>query len=177
MALVFSVFSVVLSYGQHYDLGDANLCVGIAPVSLLQGDTKMPVTGFTFSYGLFEDTDNIAAGLFVGYGSSSDVTRNYSGDEFTWDYTYLFTAARGYYYLASGHSFHLYGAGTLGYQIVSSEYSTPHGVTQRDPKDDNAVVWGVHLGGRYYFNRLVGIFAEGGYGSMYAMNIGLSLRF
>lgn len=165
------------SYGQHYDLGDANLCIGLAPVSLLQGETSLPVVGFTFSYGLFEDTDNVAAGLFLGYGSSSDRTLQYSGDQYTWDYSYLFLAGRGYYYLASGHNFHLFGVGTVGYQIVSSEYSTPDGVSQRDPQDEDGLVWGVHLGGRYYFNRTVGAFLEGGYGSMYAMNLGLSLRF
>ncbi|MFO8055554.1 MAG: outer membrane beta-barrel protein [Bacteroidales bacterium] len=159
---------------QHYDLGYMNLSAGTGVVSSLQGDTKMPNTSLSFEYGI---TENIGLALNIEYASSQDITNDYSGKQYSWDYTYLSPSLTGHYHFASAMNYSIYGALTLGYSKVDSEYSSIDDVEQRDPKESNGLCYGAHIGGRYYLNDVIGIYTEAGYGSLSIINMGLSLRF
>ena len=162
----FMILFVSLSNAQVYKKGNNNLNIGIGPgLHGIYGDMDIPAISAGFQAGVHE---KISVGGLVGYSSSSDA---FSGDE--WTFTYIFIGARGEYHFIDldVDDFDLYGGVTLGYNIVSWDGPS---VAFYDP-GDSYLLYGFHLGGRYFFSQNIGAFLELGYGVGYIV-VGVTFR-
>lgn len=155
---------------QAYQKGDKLLNVGIGFGGYYNGvgygAGGVPI-GASFEYGI---TDQISVGaqadfysrnLGLGLGSDYRVT-------------IIPIAIRGSYHVnellnLDNDKIDLYGGLQLGYTIANVNYAG-YGGSSGD------VLFGVHLGGRYYFKPNLGAFAELGYG-VSALKLGVTFKF
>lgn len=154
------VLFVSLADAQVYRKGSNNLSIGIGPgLHGIYGDMDIPAISLGYQAGVHE---KISVGGLVGYSSSS-----YGISTYEWTYSYIFIGARGEYHFVDldVDDFDLYGGVTLGYNIVS--VSEPSGYSGFYSAEGSYLLYGFHLGGRYYFSPTVGAFLELGYGVGY----------
>jgi len=121
----------------------------------------------------------IGIGGIVGYTSSSFDGGTSGTYSYKYKYTYIIVGARGnYHFLEDNEKFDAYGGVTLGYNIVSSsitETGTKSPFFTPAAASASFMLFGGHLGGRYYFSPKFGLYAEAGYGIGY-INAGVVLK-
>lgn len=152
--LFFFILIVSISFGQEYRKGSNNLSLGIGPgLAGIYGTMDIPAISLGYQAGIHE---KFSVGGIVGYSASTffDVT-----------VSYIFIGARGEYHFVDADidDFDLYGGLTLGYNIVN--WSEPTGFA--GSFGGSYLLYGFHVGGRYYFTPSVGAFLELGYGVGY----------
>jgi hypothetical protein len=135
------------------------------------GTAGMPPIFLTFDHAIIQ---NVSVGGVVSYATSS---YEFVADK--WSYSYIFVGARGAYHFADQikdlKNVDLYGGMTLGYHIVSSNFSG------KDEKLVNYSVgggyfgFGIYVGGRYYFTPKFAASAELGYDIGF-LKIGVSYK-
>jgi hypothetical protein len=139
-------------------VGQVGLGLGFGGI---YGSVSFPPISFGFQYGIHE---KISVGGIIGYTSSTEkvfFARNYE-----WKYSYIVIGARGeYHFLENIDKVDGYAGATLGYNIVSVSEPTGFGGTYS--ASGSYLLFGVHVGGRYYFNPQIAAFAELGYGLGY----------
>jgi hypothetical protein len=162
------VLFVSLTNAQVYRKGVNNLNIGIGPgLAGIYGSMDIPSISVGFQAGVHE---KISVGGIVGYSAST-----FGEGQYEWTYSYIFIGARGEYHFVDldVDDFDLYGGLTLGYNIVS--VSEPSGYSGFYSAEGGYLLYGFHLGGRYYFTPTVGAFLELGYGVGYIV-AGVSFR-
>lgn len=154
----------------QYAKGDKLLNVGVGLSSYYGGG--LPI-GASLEFGV---TDQISVGPQIDY-----YTWGYNfGAGYRYRYTFIPVAIRGSYHVnellnLNNDKLDLYGGLALGYYI--SSYSDNSGYTGfYDNAYGNRVLFGLHIGGRYYFKEKLGAFAELGYG-VSALKVGLAVKF
>jgi hypothetical protein len=153
---------------QTYEEGDNLLNVGFGlGATFGTGKTSIPPVSASFEHGF---TDKISAGALVGFAGSKEVVGAY-----TFKYSYIIIGARGSYHFYNTDKIDAYGGALLGYNIGNSKVEGPAGGLI-SPSKVGGVVFGAHVGARYYFNDQIGAFAEVGYG-VALLNLGLAVKF
>jgi hypothetical protein len=147
-------------------VASAGLGFGVGGV---YGNTQSPLLSVSGEYGV---TDAVSVGGLLGHSGSSQ-HYGYFGDEWTLRWSYTIVAARGSYHFAdliNNDKVDLYAGASLGYNHVSlsgdREFIT----------SGSYVMYGVHAGGRYFFNSRVAGFGELGLG-LNNLALGVSARF
>jgi hypothetical protein len=168
---------MVVTFGvsaQHYDVGDINISLGIGAGSSVAGELKLPPTSLSFEYGVAE---NIGIGVFGGIATAKDDFKLSNGNAYRWDYQHIMFGVRGAYHFYSQDNLNIYAGIHSGLNIASAEFSSDD-IAKRfvDDVDVGGFVYSVFAGARYYFNDMIGGYAELGYGVAY-LNIGLTAKF
>lgn len=150
-----NVLSLGIGLGNRY--GYVGSGVSVAPAVSLAYERGIRALG----------PGTLGVGGFVGYqhAASSALGYNYSFSD-------LLVAVRGSYHYSLAPPLEVYGSLALGVRHAGVSYSGP-GDYAASATDSYAALL---VGGRYYFSRAVGAFAELGYDQTYA-KIGLSARF
>jgi hypothetical protein len=156
-----------------YNKGDKVVSAGIGFGGLggIYGSTSMPTISLAFDYGL--DVPKISVGGIVGYASSTDDF----GYGYSWKYTYIIIGARGaYHFLEDNKNIDAYGGLLLGYNIVSATWNG----SLAEPgygysASASYMLFGVFVGGRYYFSPKFAVFGELGYGAG-ILTVGISYK-
>ena len=163
LLLCLSIVMAAPMYAQSnaYNKGDKVVSLGIGyGIAGLYGSSGMPPVSLGFDYGL--DVPKISVGGIVAYASSSDDF----GDGYSWKYTYILVGARGaYHFLEDNKNIDAYGGLLLGYNIVSASWNGKLSQPVFSSASASYMVFGVFVGGRYYFSQKFGAFAELGYGA------------
>ncbi len=153
-------------YKKEDKIGQVGLGLGFGGI---YGSVSFPPISFGFQYGIHE---KISVGGIIGYTSSTEevfFARNYE-----WKYSYIVIGARGeYHFLENVDKVDGYAGATLGYNIVSVSEPTGFGGTYS--ASGSYLLFGVHVGGRYYFNPQIAAFAELGYGLGY-LTVGVAFK-
>ncbi len=147
-------------YQKGSKIGQVGIGYGFAGI---YGSTSVPPISLGFQYG-FED--KISIGGLIGYTSSTYDLGHWYGEDYSWTYSYILIGARGeYHFLENSENMDGYGGVTLGYAITS--VSAPSGYYGGYSAGTSYMVYGFHVGLRYYFNPNIAIFGEAGYGVGY----------
>jgi outer membrane protein W len=174
-----AVLLLTVSYtnGQSFEKGNKllNVSVGLAPtfgVTSISGfgfSTKWsPPISASFEFGV---SDRISVGAVGGFATQKFVDNANDGVQ----YDYLLIGARGSYHFATSEKFDPYAGITLGYNNVTAK-EVGSGSGGGFSVAASSVLYGAHLGARYYFSDAIGAHAELGYG-ISVISIGLSLKF
>lgn len=150
------------SCSQSFPKGEKTVNIGIG----IGGGIGFPV-GISYEQAI---TDRISVGGYLAYAQEKE-TYGGIGD---WKYTYILAAARGSYHLkVNSDKFDPYGGLMLGYNIASVKWNG----SGAEPVSSSAggVLWGIHIGSKYWFTDKIGAFAELGYGAS-VLSAGLSFR-
>ncbi|MGA0555909.1 hypothetical protein ACO2Q8_04595 [Larkinella sp. VNQ87] len=167
--LVMSLLFVGTKSFAQYQKGDKLLNAGIGLSSYYGGG--LPI-GASFEVGV---TDEISVGAQIDF-----YTWGYNFGGYKWRYTFVPVAVRGSYHVnellnLNNDKLDLYGGLALGYYI--SSYRDNSGYSGfYDNAYGNQVLFGLHIGGRYYFKPNLGGFAEVGYG-VSALKLGVAFKF
>ncbi|MEJ7679170.1 MAG: outer membrane beta-barrel protein [Segetibacter sp.] len=160
--------------------GQIKLNVGLGVGSYIKaagGSTAFPPLTVSAEYAIDE---NITVGGLIGYTSTED-TYSYSsfGSKDTYKISNTLIGARVNYYLDVNPKYDVYAGALLGYNAVSSNFSSSSSEYQEILGDVNlsasSVLYGVHAGGRYNFSPATSAFAEIGYG-IAVLNLGITLN-
>jgi hypothetical protein len=141
-----------------------------AGVHGLYGSADMPLVALSAERGV---SDVLSIGGSLGFASS---TYQYYAD-YSWTLGYSIVAARASYHLGEFvemDNLDAYVGGSLGYNRVSVKAQA--GNESSSVGLGSYVLYGAHLGARYFFQPKLAGFAELGYGLGNA-SIGLSMRF
>jgi hypothetical protein len=153
----------------------ASLAVALGGLNGAAGSTVVPPLVLSFDYGMHPD---ISVGGMVSYyrSSYSYGISGFGGGE--WNYSYLAVGARGDYHFGRFvpvEKLDLYGGLLLAYGIVSVSAPSGLGVTGAG-SSANIFIWGVNLGGRYFFTPSLAAQVELGVG-FGNLSAGLSYKF
>ncbi len=165
IGFIVSAFSLNSVFAQSpYMKGDKIGQVGIGyGFAGIYGSASVPPISVGFQYGL---EDKISIGGLIGYTSSSYDLGNWYGESYKWTYTYIIIGARGeYHFLESSDKMDGYAGATLGYAITS--VSTPAGYYGGYSAGVSYMIFGAHVGLRYYLSPQIALFGEVGYGIGY----------
>ncbi|WP_421829373.1 hypothetical protein [Larkinella sp.] len=167
--LVMSLLLVGTQSFAQYQKGDKLLNAGIGLSSYYGGG--LPI-GASFEVGI---TDEISVGAQLDF-----YTWGYNFGGYKWRYTFVPVAVRGSYHVnellnLNNDKLDLYGGLALGYYISSFKDNSGYSGFY-DNAYGNQVLFGIHLGGRYYFKPNLGAFAEVGYG-VSALKLGVAFKF
>lgn len=149
-------------------LGQVGIGYGFAGI---YGTTSVPPISLGFQYGIEQ---KISIGGILGYTSSTYDLGRYNGVDYSWTYTYILIGARGeYHFLENSENMDGYAGATLGYAIAS--FSEPNGYSGYYTAGGSYMVFGVHIGLRYFFNPNIALFGELGYGVGY-ITVGVAFK-
>ncbi|GAB3925858.1 hypothetical protein [Larkinella terrae] len=167
--LVMTLLLVGTKSFAQYQKGDKFLNAGIGLGAYYGGGVPI---GASFEVGV---TDEISVGAQVDF-----YTWGYNYVGYKWRYTFIPVAVRGSYHVnellnLNNDKLDLYAGLALGYYI--SSYSDNSGYTGfYDNSYGNRVLFGLHIGGRYFFKPNIGAFAEVGYG-VAPLKLGVTFKF
>ncbi|CDS93047.1 conserved exported hypothetical protein [Sphingobacterium sp. PM2-P1-29] len=150
------------SFAQSFKKGDGLINVGVG----LGGGLGIPV-GVSYEHAV---SDRISAGGYLAYAREKENWNGYG----EWKYSYILAAARGsYHFRVSSERFDPYAGAMLGYNVASVKWDGEGS----EPVSASAggMMWGLHVGARYWASEKVGAFAEVGYGAA-ILNIGVAFR-
>ncbi|WP_107038055.1 hypothetical protein [Brumimicrobium mesophilum] len=175
------ILSIVIAFGlgsvasaQTYNEGDNILNIGIGIGSAFRtGTSTLPPISASFEHGF---TDKISAGGILAYMGSKEESQ-FGSTKYIYKYSYIILGLRGSYHFYNTDKIDAYGGATLGYVIGNSrvEIEGPNSFFTPQPTSVSGVAYGIHVGGKYYFNEKVGAFAELGYG-MAILNLGITVK-
>lgn len=160
--------------------GQIKLNAGLGVGSYIKaagGSTSFPPLTVSAEYAIDE---NITVGGLIGYAASEDTyTYSYGGAKNTFKISNTLIGARVNYYFDVNPKYDVYAGAMLGYDAVSSNFSSSSSEYQNLLGDVNTsvsgVLYGVHAGGRYNFSPATSVFAEIGYG-IALLNLGVTLK-
>jgi len=95
----------------------------------------------------------------------------------TASYRNIGIGVRGMYHFNFLEALDTYAGLTVGYVIQSAKVKTSGAPGNHSARAaGNFVLWGLNIGGRYYFNELIGAYVELGYNSLQFLGIGATFR-
>jgi hypothetical protein len=176
LALVGLLALNVALAGNAYNKGENTAQVGLGiGLAGLYGTSDLPPITLGLDFGIEQ---KISVGAIGGYSSSKEGPFPWYGGTYEWKYTYIIVGGRGaYHFLENNEKIDAYGGITLGYNIVSVK-TTLTGTTTpiTAGASGSYMLYGGFLGGKYYFSKGFGIYAEAGYGVGY-INGGIVFKF
>lgn len=186
------LLNVMNVFGQAFQKGNGVLNIGMGLGGYVRywggGYSSTPYFNVSFDYGVydFEDPKNLSIGIgaYLGYKSVS-----YTWYDAWWDkqgrlhinepvkqtWTYINFGIRPSVHYSFDDKAQVYGGFGLGYVNVSYKYSHPDYYYYGGSYGSYVGIT-LFAGGRYYFSKSLGAFAELGYGLSY-LNLGISLKF
>ena len=177
--LLFISFAAIAQNGP-LKRGQIKLNFGLGVGSYIKaagGSTSFPPFTASAEYAINE---NMTVGGLVGYTSTTD-TYSYSslGAKDNYKISNTLIGARVNYYFDVNPKYDVYVGAMLGYDAVSSNFSSTSSQYQDILRDVNTsvsgILYGVHAGGRYHFSPAASAFAEIGYG-IAVLNLGVTLN-
>ncbi len=173
VAVLFSANTFAQDGGFSKGQMDLNIGAGLLPTfyssSLKQ---VVPPVSISFEYGV---TDNISAGLYLGYTSAKEEISLYTSS-YQWNYTYMIFGARGaYHFKVNNGKLDPYLGVMLGYNkaTVTLEGDDDFGTVAPSA---GGVAWSLYGGARYRFTDKLGVYGELGYG-ISIISLGLNVKF
>lgn len=160
---------------------DLNFGIGFTPLSIDEyyGDMSIPVISasydFGFPWGKNKFTEKLSLG---GYAAFYSTEYKYVGWwTYTYTYTHILIGVRGCYHFYNEDNIDAYGGVVLGYDIVSSSYSST-GNSLGSGTSAGSTSFASAIGGaRYYFSPGFGVYGELGLGYSYPLlSFGLTLK-
>ncbi|WP_118951437.1 porin family protein [Taibaiella helva] len=123
-------------------------------------------------------TDEIGIG---GYVAGAAARYKYGPDRRYTDHIFSVSiGAMGYYHfnkLIPVRKLDVYAGAGVGFRNISYSYDDDYNGKFSDDRSDFDVMPLFKVGARYYFTRMFGVYAEGGYDNMSDVNLGITLRF
>lgn len=174
VAIVMAAGISTSGMAQAYSQGDNLLNVGLGIGSNLSASgltQTLPPIGISYEKGI---KDKISVGGYVGMAGASSESFGWK-----WTYSYIVVGARGsYHFSMSNDKFDPYVGLMAGYNAASVTVTKPAGWAGPDIAAASAggVIFGGHIGARYYFTEKIGAFAELGYG-IALLNVGVTAKF
>ena len=166
LALVTSLGFAGNAFNKGDNTGQVGLGIGLGG---LYGTSSVPPITVAFERGI---EPKIGIGGVLGYASSTDDF----GFGWSWKYTYIVVGARGaYHFLEDNENTDAYAGAILGYNVVSASWNGSGAQPGGYSASASYMLFGGLLGGRYWFAKKVGVYAEVGYGVGY-INGGVCFR-
>jgi len=149
------------AFGASDGIVSFGLGLGVAGI---YGTSSAPAVTMMYDHGVAE---NVSAGAFVGYSSSTyhDAYYQAYGYDWGWKYSYGLVGVRGDYHfseLLDNPKLDAYAGAMLGYNHVTARAFA--GSQTGSPASASYVLYGAHAGARYFFSPKLAGFAELGYG-------------
>jgi hypothetical protein len=116
----------------------------------------------------------IADGRFGIGGYLAHTASKWGDSKDYWKFSYTVIGVRGDYHFYTTDKLDTYGGLMLGYDIVTDKW---HGEGEESSwsGSGSGVAYSLFVGGRYYFNQHIGVFAELGYGVAW-LNLGVAFH-
>ena len=180
-----TVLCTISLFAQNYSKGDSQINLGIG-FSGYYGtssiySTKIPPIELQYENFI---SDKISIGGFVGYSSSTYEINyaSYPGNyKSTGSTNYLMFGGMGNYHFIDQDKFNAYAGAKLGYINVSSNDDSTYAneyfsQDYSGSLDTSGLLFGAHLGGRYFVSENIALNAELGYG-IALIKVGVSFNF
>ncbi|MEJ2904269.1 outer membrane beta-barrel protein [Pedobacter panaciterrae] len=162
LAIALTVLGASSASAQTYKKGDKLVNAGLG----IGGGFGIPI-GVSYEHGF---TDRISGGGYLGYAGKNESF----GDSGKWKYTYVLAAARvSYHFRIKDEKFDPYLGAILGYNIASVKWQGEEAAPASASAGE--VIFGGHLGARYWLAEKIGIFGELGYG-VGLLNLGVAFK-
>jgi hypothetical protein len=165
----------------EFTLGAKVLSLGIGVGNTLYSGSyySSGVPPITFSYEQAIKDEILEKGVIgvggsIGYNSYKYRT-TYTGGEFGWNYSNIVIAVGGTFHYPLLDKLDTYAALALGYNISTSKEYGDYWPGDDFSSSSGGFVFGIYVGGRYYFNEHFAAFAQVGYGIAY-LTFGVSYR-
>ena len=169
--------SIISVKAQTYSKNTNVISAGVGLGSSIAGYTygsQTPAISLQYERGLFEAGPGvISLGGYLGF-KSYKYSYDYSGQHYSSKWKYTIIGVRGAYHLTQlkVENLDLYGGLMLSYNNVSFSDNSGNATASYG----SAAGFSAFVGGRYYFAKKIGVFAELGYGVAY-VNAGVALKF
>lgn len=180
--LIVAVFALANLKAQEseFNLGTKVLSAGIGIGNTLYSgsyySSGVPPISFSYEQGIKDEVlEKGVIGIVGSIGYNSYKYRyTYSTYDYGWNYSNIVLAVGGSFHYPLLDKLDTYGVLALGYNIATSKE------VGNIPGDDyssssGGFVFGIYVGGRYYFNEHFAAFAQVGYGIAY-LTFGVSYR-
>ncbi|AEF85580.1 hypothetical protein TREPR_2648 [Treponema primitia ZAS-2] len=148
--------------------------IGINALGSKYGELTVPPLSVSADYALPLGGLPFFVGGIFGFYASRDSWKEWTT---SYEYTGLFFdigARFGYHFNWTVPNLDTYAVATLGVGIESSNLKI---AGKNHPDTDPAVLFGVAIGGRYFFTPNLGAFLELGYSSLSIVTLGVSFKF
>ena len=176
------VTAVLVSVAAHAQSTDAfgkgvsllNVGVGVGSPFFSSGYTSsLPVNpSLSYEYGI---SDVISLGAQVSYASAK-YESSLLGYSYSFKESATYFGARASYHLNKPlnipSNFDVYGGASLGYVTASISDNQGFSATA-----SSGLGFGLFAGGKYYFSKSTGVYAELGYQSLALLNVGVAFKF
>lgn len=180
IAALFS-FSALQAQESMFNLGDNVISLGIGIGNTLYSgsyySSGVPPLSLSFEHAIKDEIlEKGVIGIVGSIGYNSYKYRyNSFGYDYGWNYSNIVLAVGGTFHYPLLNKLDTYGAIALGYNIATSkEYGDfPDGDYS---STSGGFVFGIYVGGRYYFTEQFAAFAQVGYGIAY-LTFGVSFKF
>lgn len=179
LCAILMIGTIVSAQEGSFNKGDNLINIGIGLGSPFFGSgysASLPINpSVSFEHGV---NDVISIGGQISYASAKYTYNGYGyyDESFSFKQSATYVGFRGSYHfneaLSLADKWDLYGGASLGYVIVSAS-----DVNGYDYASASAFGYGLYGGGKYFFSKRTGIYAELGYQSLSFLNVGLSLKF
>lgn len=180
--VVVALFTLTAIKAQEseFNLGSQVISLGIGIGNTLYSgsyySSGVPPISLSYEHGIVENVlEKGVIGLVGSIGYNSYKYRyTYVGYDYGWNYSNIVIAVGGTFHYPLLDKLDTYGAIALGYNIATAkEYGTIPG--DDFSSSSGGVVFGIYVGGRYYFTEHFAAFAQVGYGIAY-LTFGVSFR-
>jgi hypothetical protein len=181
--LIATLFTLTTLNAQEseFTLGSKVLSLGIGIGNTLYSGSYYSggVPPITFSYEQAIKDDILEKGVIgivgsIGYNSYK-YRATYLGSDWGWNYTNIVIAVGGTFHYPLLDKLDTYGGIGLGYNISTSKEYGNYYPGNDFSSSSGGFVFGIYVGGRYYFNEHFAAFAQVGYGITY-FSFGVSYR-
>jgi len=175
------VFSGLKAQEPEFSLGDKVISLGIGIGNTLYTSSSyyssgVPPLSFSYEQAIKDEIlEKGVIGIIGSIGYNSYKYRNtYTGYDYGWNYSNIVLAVGGSFHYPLLDKLDTYGVLALGYNIsTAKDYGDIPGDDYSS--SDSRFVFGIYVGGRYYFNETFAAFAQVGYGIAY-LTFGVSMR-
>jgi hypothetical protein len=168
--------SILLNIGAGYGTMINKGTKTLVPPVIVSADYVLPIGGLPFSLGLM-------AGFSSEYAKSTNVpyepdTSQRGSEEFN---HYVFAAGGrfSYHFNWGVNKLDTYSTVTLGFLLNSTNYKVefPGQQSNSDSDSDFLFLWGLNIGGRYFFTPHFGLFLDMGYTRLTVISLGTAFKF
>jgi hypothetical protein len=170
------LFNIGAGYGTNINQGTKTL----VPPVIVSADYALPIGGLPFSLGLM-------VGFSGEYAKHTDVpVPEIPSERGNSDFNYYIFGSGGrfsYHFNWGMDKLDTYATLTMGFLLSSWNYTVEtystgnQGNKKSDSDFDFLPLWGVNIGGRYFFASHFGLFLDLGYTRLTVVSMGLSFKF
>lgn len=165
MKNITSVFSLVIILFAATQMSAQNLSViaGFGGGGL-EGTGAIPIG---ISYEFYKINDNIVAGAFASFASTSEDYNAGFGYSGKWSFTNIIVAAQANYYFSPGNTFDPFAGLSLGYNVASASWEWDKKPNFPGVTDPSATAGGffysAQVGFNYWFSKSMALQVRAGY--------------